>query len=553
MLESKVKRILTFFLIFGLRLAPASPLKAGPLGGDFLKTKPKLVVVLVIDQFRADYLTRFQAQFLPATGHGGQLGGYEYLMEKGAWFPNGQYSLLQNMTGPGHATILTGAYPYLTGIPINEWFDRSKQQPVYCVEDPAYQWFGGSPDPHVGTSPNNLVGTTVGDELKNIHPESRVVSLSLKDRAAILMGGHRPDAAIWMDPFRFQWTSTTYYFPEGKLPAWVDPVNSRLNGLRDQLVKGFAEKGLLARQPIAALGSFLPQGLRWGDKTAEATPVGLALTEELAEKAVEAYGLGRGKQTDLLAVSFSSHDYAGHAFGPNNPAMEEMTLAEDVELSKLFNFLKGRVPGGMKSVMVVLTADHGIAPNPELVAMAKIPAGRIDEPALIGELEKAMEARFGKTKENWVLQVKEMNVYLNPHALAEKSLDPTEAENEIKAELLKLPAIATAFTATEYRDHKTPIGIYRTQIDHQYFPGRSGDVVGILKPFFISSDETANHQTGYSYDRTVPILFAGPHIVPGVYATPCEATDIAPTLAFLNGTVAPSQSDGRVLAEILGR
>ena len=222
----------------------------GPLPIRQFQQKPKLVVLLVIDQFRADYLTRFQDRFLPAKGAKGSIGGFQYLVEKGAWFPQAQYDLLQNMTGPGHATLLTGAYPYLTGIPNNEWYDKERKAPVYCVEDRSIQWFGGSPDEHAGSSPRNLIGSTLGDELKMVSASSRVVSIALKDRAAILMGGHRADAVIWMDPFRFQWTSTPFYFENGELPEWVRVVNSGLAAKKHTLVAGSPELPKLPSLPM---------------------------------------------------------------------------------------------------------------------------------------------------------------------------------------------------------------------------------------------------------------------------------------------------------------
>jgi hypothetical protein len=198
---------------------------AGVLPLAQYRKRPKLVLVLVIDQFRADYLTRFESRFLPAE-KGGTVGGFQYLMSKGAYFPFGQYDLLQNMTGPGHATILTGAYPYLSGISLNYWFDSTKNEKVYCAQDDGSKTIEVvPPSANVGTSPKNLLGTTVGDELKNAGFPSRVFSVALKDRAAIFMGGHRADAAFWFDSGLYQWASSQFYFPKGKLPDWIKHSN----------------------------------------------------------------------------------------------------------------------------------------------------------------------------------------------------------------------------------------------------------------------------------------------------------------------------------------
>jgi predicted AlkP superfamily pyrophosphatase or phosphodiesterase len=484
--------------------------------------RPKLVLILVIDQFRSDYLTRYHSQFLPANKNG-TLGGFRYLTENGAWFPQASFEVLQNMTGPGHATLLTGAYPYLTGIPINEWYDSKKQKAVYCVADTD------------SYSPKNLIGTTLGDELKNAYKESKVVSISLKDRSAVLMGGKRADTALWMDPAKLQWTTSSYY---GDLPEWVSQENVKLFEKRNQLI---ASNGNLT--------GLFPKGIQWGDKRVLNTPAGVSLMEEFSEKAIEQYKLGSGGM-DILALSFSSHDYAGHTYGPHGMIMEEMTLSEDKTLSKLFNYLNKKVPGGMKEVLVVLTADHGVAPNPELSVLSKIDASRIDEDKLKITLNKALTKKFGTIEKDWVLYVKEMNIFLNPAGLEKQNR--IELEEFTKTEVLKIDGIAHVFSLTDYQNRKLPPGMHEKQILNSYFPGRSGDVVAILKPYSVSGDETATHQTGYAYDKTVPIVFTGKNILHGVYPQNIQTTDIAPTLASILGIIPPSQSEGRVLSEIIG-
>ena len=194
--------------------------------------KPKLIVVLIIDQFRADYLTRFKERFLPAQNKKGAIGGFNYLISNGAYFPYAQYEILQAMTGPGHASLLTGSYPYQSGIPINDWYDSQSGKNMYCVEDEASPIVGLKENSDLkkirGMSPKNLIGTTVGDELKNAGYPSKVISIALKDRAAILLGGHRADLALWFDPSSFQWVSSKYYLPEDHLPTWVTTLNEEI-------------------------------------------------------------------------------------------------------------------------------------------------------------------------------------------------------------------------------------------------------------------------------------------------------------------------------------
>jgi hypothetical protein len=194
----------------------------GPIKLESFLSRPKLTLVLVIDQFRADYLTRFASRFLPSSGKNGEVGGFKYLMSKGAYFPQAKYDVLENMTCPGHATILTGSYPYLSGIVLNEWYDRSLGRMIYCVDDGDSPLVGSDlKGAESGVSPKNLVGTTVGDELKNSGRPSKIISIALKDRAAILLGGHRADLAVWLSS-NYRWVSSRYYVKDKELPRWIE-------------------------------------------------------------------------------------------------------------------------------------------------------------------------------------------------------------------------------------------------------------------------------------------------------------------------------------------
>ncbi len=513
-----MKRLFTFlFLVCAFSTA-------APLPKEILTRRPKLVVVLVIDQFRADYLTRFQAKLIPEKKPNGDVGGFSYLMAKGAYFPSAEYGMLQNMTGPGHATILTGSYPYQSGIPINKWFDKAKNAAVYCVEDASSPLVGPpNPEKETGMSPKNLVGTTVGDELKNAGYTSRVVSVSLKDRAAILMGGHRADAVFWFDKSRFQWVSSRFYLPNGKLPAWTQKLNAEIKIPASHKEKEEALNG----------------------------PTGSSLTISIALQAITEFKLGSGKNTDLLAVSFSSHDFAGHAFGPNSAEMEAMTLDEDKQISGFLNYLRKKIPGGLENVTVVLTADHGIAPLPDYAKQNKLFAGRIDEKTLSSTLNGLLENKFGPPSAGrWVVAVGELNIFLNRALIAEKSVEPKVVEDTVRRYLLaNEEGVAFVFTQTDYQTRILPPGLLEQQILRTYIPGKSGDVVIIQKPFFIGGDDPAAHMSGYSYDRTVPLVIAGPHIRSGIYAAG-RVIDLAPTLSFLLGTIPPALSEGRVLDEI---
>lgn len=533
------------WIIFFLTL---STYKLEALSLTQYRKKPKLVVVIVIDQFRADFLERAQAQFL-AEKTGTTLGGFKFLLAKGAWYPHARYNFLQNMTAPGHATILSGANPYLTGIPVNEWYDRSKQKPVYCTEDEEFGWLSGTKSGRIGSSPKNFFGTTFGDELKNFNKNARVVTLSLKDRAAILMGGKRSDVSLWMDPYTLSFTSSKYYFPDGKLPKFALQTNAELDKNRKQLV---TESALYKTFPFpkGKGKSLLPNNTTWADKAFQGEPAGLVLLENLAEKAISEMQLGKDDHTDLLAVSFSSHDYAGHAYGPDSPAMDEMAIAEDVVLAKLFNYIQTTVPGGFQNVVVAFTADHGVAPNPEMAKLKKLGGGRVEESHLKKSLESALTDKFGKESEKWILEFNEMNIYLNHSLMEQKKVDPKLVEDEVIKRLLKEEAILTAFSSTQHRTNSLPAGLHKNELYASYFPERSGDIIAVLKPYYVSGDDTAVHQTGYSYDATVPLILMGENVKAGVYAEHAEVIDLAPTLSFISGVLPPALSEGRILTEI---
>lgn len=535
-----------------------------PLSVKLLRERPKLILVIVIDQLRADYLTRFAARFLPPKQQNGDIGGFEYLKSQGAYFPQGQFDLLQGMTGPGHSTILSGAYPYLSGVPLNSWFDTATMKPVYCAQDTNEPTLGATPKKkNVGTSPRNMIATTIGDELKNAGFPSRVVSIALKDRAAIFMGGHRADVAIWMDPETMQWVSSRYYFPKGSLPDWMYALNDSSRNKKEEptlqwKVAGPAVGLSLDTVPpvllkeLEGFGAAFPHSIDMSKKTAFNGPPGLEITEVAAEKLIEQYQLGRGKATDVLAVGFSSHDYLGHAFGPNSLEMEEMTVADDRVVSKLLNHVRKTIPGGMDNVLVVLTADHGIPPNPDWLKENRMAAGRMDEKKIAEELETHLAKKFGALQQGtWVAYVKELNFYLTPGAIAEKNLERSVVENEVRTFLRAKEGIHDVVTNTDYVERRPPPGMIGRQFMKTYFPGRSGDVIAIPRPFYMSGEDTVMHMTGYKYDSTVPIILAGKHIRSGLYASAAEVVDIAPTLAFLLGVVPPNVSEGKVLSDVL--
>lgn len=524
--------ILAFLTIV---FAHAGAAHAAPLKLDDFRLRPKLVVLVVIDQFRSDFLTRFEERL-----RSNKSGGLSYLTKHGAYFPFAKYDVLQSMTCPGHATLLTGAYPYQMGIPVNEWYDSSKKVDVYCAED-------GD-----GVNPKRLKGSTVGDELKLAGFKSKIVSIALKDRAAVMMGGHLADLALWNDGG--PWTSSKYYLKGKPLPAWVASINSEIEknkGSKFKWTAGGKPSGLTIAESNASQETIA------GSRESFGSPYGVDLTTNLAIRALREMKLGKSVGPDLLLVSYSSHDILGHEKGLASAAMEELTLLEDASIGRLVTAVDAQV--GLKNVVFVFTGDHGVAPAVEDSKSQGMPAGFLDSQGLKAEAEVFFEKKWGKSgKGPWLLRAKNLAFYFNPEVLAEKNKSRADAESELKKLVLsenaageiKRDGIAHVFTRTEWNEHRLPPGRYERQIRKTFISGVSGDVVMIPKPFWVEKTAFATHVTGYNYDRSVPLIISGPHVKPGVYPNEVELTDLAPTLSFILGIVAPSGSDGRVLHEI---
>ncbi len=402
------------------------------------------------------------------------------------------------------------------------------------------------------SSPRNVAeyveGNNFGDALKNAGLKSKTVALSLKDRAAILLGGHRADAALWMSD-DFRWMSSRYYFPNGELPAWVKALNEKLQKEKDRPLEW---KAVGAGTGHSTENSFHYEE-KAGTEDSFMLPFGVEKTVEVAEQAILNMRLGRSGDPDLLAISFSTHDFLGHHSGPNSREMEEITVTEDQGLARLLNFVNEKVPGGLRSTLIVMTGDHGIGSTPEYLEGTGIPAGRIDDKAILDRLNAFFNRKYkappGHLGE-WVSGTADLNFYFNLPAIRDRKLDLDEMEKQAIEFLRGTPeltkGVAYIFSGKDVRARTLPPGIFEKQILNTYYSGRSGDLIVIPEPFFIIGNAPANHLSGYAYDRTVPLLLAGAAIRPGVYANAVDVIDIAPTLSFLTGMVPPANAEGRV-------
>jgi predicted AlkP superfamily pyrophosphatase or phosphodiesterase len=483
--------------------------------------KPKLVLTIVVDQFRYDYLTRFRA---------GYNGGLEDLLTKGAVFTNARYIHFPTVTAVGHSTVLSGSLPAVSGIIANEWYDRESKTNVTSVSDPKETLLGATGE---ASSPHRFLVSTVGDELRTVNTNSKVIGISLKDRSAILPAGHMANGAYWFDNKSGAFVSSTFYFKE--LPGWVKDFNGTHPADKYAGTEWMGKK-------------FAPSGEKLNESLA-ASPWGNELIEAFTEQAVASEQLGKRGITDILAVSFSSNDYVGHAVGPDDPQVQDMAIRTDLLLRKLFAYLDKQV--GMKDVLVVFTADHGVSPVPEVSKQRKLGAGRIPSASVEKPVEAALEAKFGPGP--WIEKVVDGGTmyYLNLALIIEKHLDRAEVDRVAADAARAVPHIFRAYTREQIMNGQTGADISGRAVANGFYPSRCGDVIVIQEPYWLfGGGAGTTHGTPFGYDTHVPVIFMGPGIKPGSYYGNIAVNDIAPTLATLLSVEIPSGAAGRVLSEI---
>ncbi|MDQ6704537.1 MAG: alkaline phosphatase family protein [Acidobacteriota bacterium] len=491
-------------------------------GSAFPQTrpKPKLVLGIVVDQFRYDYLLRFRKEYNS---------GFDRLLIKGANFVSAHYEQFPTVTAIGHSTFMSGATPSISGIVGNEWFDRDSGRQVTSVDDDKTKLLGGKGG--AGSSPSRLLVSTIGDEMRIADPQVRVLGVSLKDRAAILPAGHMAQGAYWFDGKSGNFVSSSFYFAE--LPGWV--------------------KDFDATHPADKFAGQVWMGKKFasGEKlygSIPASPWGNELIEAFAERAVQSEQLGQRGITDLLTVSFSSNDYVGHALGPDSPEVHDMSIRTDRLLGKLFAFIDQKI--GMQNVLVVMTADHGVAPLPEISQGRKMPGGRMPPGIVASAIQDALTKKYGTG--DWFASPAdtEHTIYLNWNLIQEKKLDRVEVTRRAADSLQSLPHIFRVFTREQLMNGATLEDQVGRRVMNGFYIRRGADLYVMLEPYWLFSQHGTTHGTTFSYDMHVPVIFLGPGIKAGTYYQTIAVNDIAPTLAAMLGIETPSGSVGRVLSEI---
>ncbi len=567
------RTLVVLFLTFSLLLGSVTFAQRTP---PSTQKRPRLVLLIAVDQLRYDYLERFGDLFVQ--------NGFRRLLREGASWTQSNYDHMPTYTAPGHGTMMTGAYPAETGIIGNEWLDRASGKRVTSVSDETVKLLGGGPN-DTASSPSRLMTSTVGDELRlATNDRAKVIGISVKDRSAILPAGRHANAAYWFSTTSGNMVSSTYYF--NQLPAWVTTFNATRTA--DKYFGTKWERLLPEDEYVKRAG---PDSPSWetvsssGDTnafphtiTGGATSVGPAfywafdyspfpndMLVSFAQQAIVNEQLGQDDDTDVLTVSFSANDYVGHRYGPYSQEVMDVTLRTDRQIATLLDFVDARV--GLSNTMVAFTADHGVSPIPEHAAALGLGGARLKTADLFAAISNALSAKYnpqGKSpdpsadyllKETGTTRGYFMNgnLYFNYDALRRDGVSVDEVSQVIVAAALTVPGVARAFTRTQLLRGATSItDPIERRVLHGFSPARSGDVVIVPEPFkYLGDTITATHGSAYSYDTHVPTIIVGTGVKPGQYFEAATPADIAPTLSALLRITPPSNATGRVLIEAL--
>ncbi len=546
---------------------PASPPDSAPGAASEPRPSargPRLVVLLVIDQFRPDFLTRWEQHF--------EAGGFRRFLDHGAFFANAAYSYSATATAAGHATLASGCLPRQHGIIVNEWFlEPGSHKSRAAVDDADTQLVGLDLEaPARGKSPRAFIGMTLGDQLKVLDPRSRVFGVALKDRSAILPAGRAADGAYWWHGATGRFVTSTWYRPE--LPGYLRDYNeqARVDRFAGQVWEPLLEPSVYAAaRPVGA--QWLPFIARFGARLPHtlpalegaerpfyyaalfATPFGNELTFDIARLLVEHERLGADDSIDMLCVSLSSNDACGHIFGPDSAEVLDLTLRTDRQIAEFLRFLEQRV--GLDNCLIAVSADHGVSSTPHVLRDLRVDTGFFDWKAIVQSLNDALRPALADAAApgDLVLGVEMPWVYCDP---AFERLDAArggELTRVCLEVLRRTPGIAWVLPARELEGACPPRDDLERYLAWRcYFPGRAGRFYLKPAPFWYEKDDKiAGHTMCYSQDRSVPILLLGSGVRAGRYYSPADPLDVAPTLAALLGVVAPPDACGRVLHEAL--
>ncbi len=557
-LTMKLTLFLFLFLSFHFFAdAEAADLKLNELSNTLTPPKKtKLVVGIVVDQMRYDYLTRYESRF-------GE-GGFKRMIREGFNFMNNNFDYVPTYTAPGHASVFTGTTPKYHGIISNDWYDRTDGKMIYCVDDDSYQSVGTS-SKEGQKSPRKMTVTSFADE-NRLHTQFRgkTIGIAIKDRGAILPAGHTANGAYWfVGGNEGVWVTSDYYV--NQLPSWVVSFNNQKlpenylkiwNTVED--ITSYVQSG---PDMNAFEGGFkgkstptFPYDLKAlsvdnkGYDILKTTPFGNSLTTDFAIAAISGESLCSDEDTDVLTVSFSSTDYIGHNFGVNAVETEDTYIRLDRDLERLFNFLDDEV--GKGAYTVFLTADHGAVQVPNYLKSLKIPAGYVDMDAVKVALTQFLVSKYGEG--DWIDNISNFQVFLNRKLISDRNLDLFQFQENLAHFAQSLPEVFETYTSEDMLSNYYEKGLAH-RLQKGYSESRSGDVLIALNPAYIEkySSTGTTHGSGFSYDTHVPLLFFGAGINHGHTFESTYIEDIAPTISALLGIAVPNGAIGSPLVQAL--
>ena len=517
--------------------------------------KPKLVVGIVVDQMRWDYLYRYEKKY--------RKDGFKRMLKEGYSLNNVHIPYIPTITAVGHTSIYTGSVPSIHGIIGNNWLDKETGKSVYCTADPSVAPVGSDDRKNGSHSPVNLWTTTVTDQLRIASNfRSKVVGVSLKDRASILPAGHNPTAAFWFDDSTGNFITSTYYMNE--LPKWVNdfnnekhpekflsngwntilPINEYTESTQDNVL--WEQPVGSAKQPVFPYENLMTDYSK-NKGVIRTTPFGNTLTLQFAKSALDHYELGKGDETDFLAINLASTDYIGHSYGPNSVEVEDTYIRLDNDLAAFFKTLDEKI--GKNNYLVFLSADHGGANSEGFLKSNKIPSGFFDE-----DLKRSLEEELQKKyqSERIVLGIDNYQIYLNDATINEKGLNTEKVKSIVIDYLNKKPEILFAFDlkATAITPIAEPL---KSRAIAGYNWKRSGDVQIVPRDGMLPSyaKKGTTHGAWNSYDSHIPLIFMGWGIRNGKSNTDYYMTDIAPTISALLHIQFPSGNVGNPISEVI--
>lgn len=546
---------LLFVVLITNPLFLVSQRKSKDVGQVQIKTSPRLVVGIVVDQMRYDYLTRFWDQY--------DEGGFKRMVREGFNCKNNHFNYAPTSTGPGHASVYTGSTPSRHGIIGNNWYDKVGEIEVYCASDSTFASVG-TPSDAGQMSPHRMKVTTLTDELR-LHTQMRgkTVAIALKDRGAVLPGGHTANAAYWFQGAdEGVWITSSYYMD--RLPQWVSAYNSSgkvkdykkawttLKDVNTYMESGLdqnAYEGLFETETTPTFPHDTPNML---NKNADFeilkyTPYGNSITTDFAIAALENEGLGSDTITDFLAISFSSTDYVGHKYGVNSKEVEDTYIRLDKDLERLFTVLDKKVGAGEYTVF--LTADHAAIEVPSYLKDMKIPAGYFEKEVMMERFSEFLRYTFGTT--DIIKNYSNYQFFLDHKIIENLDMDVARAQELIAKELLTYEGVDQVFTGHQMWNNHYTSGIPYI-LQQGYHQKRSGDILLVLEPGMVSYPRTGStHGSPQIYDTHVPLLFFGKGIKKGSTVERTEIPDIAPTIATLLGIAFPNGTTGKPIAKVL--